>query len=72
MYDMEILDAESYSMLTGFPFFLPQNSWLSPGFVQVKKAILQVILRIIFAPKGRCQRCSKITGVKNLEKFVSI
>ncbi len=51
---------------------LAKKSRLSPGFVEVKKAIFQVILRTIFAPKGRCQRCAKITGVKNLEKFVSI
>ncbi len=68
------LSFEASSLLTElfmeFPVFLAKKIQVISRFCPGQKAILQVILRTIFAPKGRCQRCSKITGVQNLEKKI--
>ncbi len=61
---MLVTQLNTYMYKQGSQFLLPKNSRLSPGFVQVKQAILRVILWTIFAQNGRHQRCSKITGVK--------
>ncbi len=56
-----------------FPrIFYAYNSRLFQGFVQVKLAILQVLVQTILAPKDRCQMHSKIAGAQNMKKMVSI
>ncbi len=52
-------------VLTGFPVCFIHKI---PGYLQVKKVILQVIVWTILAPKGRNQRYCKIAGVQILEK----
>ncbi len=56
-------------LIPGFPVCLRHKI---PGFVQVKKVILQVMVWTILPPKGRHQRRSKFAGVHNLEKHFSI
>ncbi len=62
----------------GSQLLQPQNSRLLPGFVQVryspgylqvKIAILQVLVQTTLAPKGRCQRHSKIVAYKTWKKL---
>ncbi len=38
-----------------------------PGLVQVKIAILQILVQTSVAPKGRCQKHSKIVEAQNLK-----
>ncbi len=49
------------SLYTGFPVF----SHTIPGYLQVKIAILQILVQ---TPKRRCQRHSKIVEAQNLKK----
>ncbi len=59
-----------YQYIQGSQFFLALKFQVISRFCLGQ--ILQVLVQTILAPKGRCQRHSKIVGAQNLEKSVLI